>query len=143
MRSRPLHHTMRRAIPVVSLAALLVACASGTSLAAVTTVPKTKTKTKNHVLVGPLSGAWKGTYSGTFSGTFALHWTQVGSKLHGSITLSRPRGTYSIGGSVRRKAIRFGAVGAGATYTGIVSGKSMSGHYMTPQGGGAWSASKT
>jgi hypothetical protein len=141
MRSRPLDHRMRRAIPVLSLAALLAVCASGTSLAAVTTVPKTKTK--NHVLVGPLSGAWKGTYSGTFSGTFALHWTQAGSSLRGSITLSRPHGTYPINGRVTRKTIRFGAVGAGATYTGTVSGKSMSGHYMTPQGGGTWSASKT
>jgi hypothetical protein len=44
---------------------------------------------------------------------------------------------------VQGSAIRFGAVGAGATYTGSVSGKSMSGRYKTPQGGGPWSAHKT
>jgi hypothetical protein len=89
-----------------------------------------------------LSGTWSGTYSGAYSGTFRLHWTQSGSKLTGSITLSNPKGKYGIGGSVRGKAIQFGAVGAGATYTGSVSGKSMSGHYKSPGGGGTWSAHK-
>jgi hypothetical protein len=142
MRTRPLHHRLRRAIPVLSLAALLAMCTSGASIAAVATVPKTKTKPKNHVLLGPLTGTWSGTYSGAFSGKFTLHWTQVGSSLKGKITLSKPSGTYPIGGSVRRKSIRFGAVGAGATYNGTVSGSSMSGHYTSPGGGGAWSASK-
>jgi len=89
-----------------------------------------------------LSGTWSGTYSGSYSGTFKLHWTQSGSKLTGSITLSNPKGRYGIGGSVRGKVIQFGAVGAGATYTGSVSGKSMSGHYKSPAGGGSWSAHK-
>jgi hypothetical protein len=89
-----------------------------------------------------LSGTWSGTYSGSYSGTFRLHWTQSGSKLIGSITLSNPKGKYAIGGSVRGKAIQFGAVGAGATYTGSVSGKSMAGHYKSPGGGGTWSAHK-
>lgn len=89
-----------------------------------------------------LNGTWSGRYGGAFSGTFTLHWTQTGSKLHGTIALSNPGGRYSITGSVRGKAIAFGAVGAGATYTGTVSGTSMSGHYKTPQGGGAWSAHK-
>jgi hypothetical protein len=44
---------------------------------------------------------------------------------------------------VRGSAITFGAVGAGATYTGSVNGTSMSGRYKSPQGGGAWSAHKT
>ena len=82
-------------------------------------------------------------YGGAFSGTFTLHWTQTGSKLKGSITLSNPRGKYGIGGSVHGSSITFGAVGAGATYTGWVSGKSMSGHYKSPEGGGRWSAHKT
>jgi hypothetical protein len=141
MRTRPLDHRSRLVMPVLALAALLVLCASGNSLAAVTTVPKGKPKNPK-VLVGPLTGTWTGTYSGAFSGNFTLRWTQIGSKLHGSITLSRPRGTYSIGGSVRRKAIRFGAVGAGATYSGTLSGSSMSGHYATPRGPGTWSATK-
>jgi hypothetical protein len=43
---------------------------------------------------------------------------------------------------VRGTAITFGAVGAGATYTGSVSGSAMSGRYKTRQGGGRWSAHK-
>jgi hypothetical protein len=87
-----------------------------------------------------LAGAWSGRYGGTFSGTFKLRWTQAGSSLKGSITLSKPHGTYSVTGRVDHATITFGAVGAGATYTGSVSGSSMSGHYRTPQGGGTWSA---
>ena len=47
------------------------------------------------------------------------------------MALSNPRGTYPINGSVKGSAIMFGAVGAGATYTGSVSGTSMSGRYKT------------
>jgi hypothetical protein len=90
-----------------------------------------------------LAGTWSGQYSGAFSGTLTLHWTQSGSTLSGSIALSNPSGKYSVSGSVHGSAISFGAVGAGATYTGSVSGKSMSGSYKTPKGGGTWSAHKT
>ncbi len=141
MRTRPLHHRIGRAISVLALAALAATCLCASSVAAVTTVPKTKPKNPK-VRVGPLTGTWTGSYSGAFSGTFTLHWTQVGSKLHGSITLSRPHGTYSVNGQLTRKSIGFGAVGAGATYRGTVAGSSMSGHYATPRGGGTWSASK-
>jgi hypothetical protein len=90
-----------------------------------------------------LAGAWAGTYSGAFSGSFTLHWTQTGAKLGGSIVLSSPHGRYGITGSVSGTTIRFDAVGAGATYTGSVSGTSMSGHWKSPQGGGSWNAHKT
>lgn len=90
-----------------------------------------------------LPGTWSGHYSGAFKGTFTLHWRLSKSTLIGTIKLSYPSGTYSVTGSVHGSAIKFGAVGAGATYTGTVSGKSMSGRYRTPQGGGAWSAKKT
>jgi len=90
-----------------------------------------------------LPGTWSGKYGGAFAGTFTIHWKQVGSKLRGSILLSNPHGTYGITGSVQGSAIKFGAVGVGATYTGSVSGKSMSGRYRSPQGGGTWSAHKT
>jgi hypothetical protein len=87
-----------------------------------------------------LAGTWSGKYSGAYSGTFRLHWTQSGPKLKGSITLSKPHGTYGVTGRVRGASISFGAVGAGATYTGSVSGTSMSGTYRTSAGGGSWSA---
>jgi hypothetical protein len=119
----------RRLIPALWIAAVLAVCCSGTAaLAAVNT-------TTSH-----LAGTWKGKYSGAFSGTFTLTWTQTGSKLTGSITLSSPNGKYGITGNVTRKGIKFGAVAVGATYTGSVSGTSMSGHWNSPQGGGTWSA---
>jgi hypothetical protein len=41
-------------------------------------------------------------------------------------------------------SIKFGTVGGPAiTYTGSVSGGSMSGSYSTPKGKGSWSASKS
>jgi hypothetical protein len=124
-------------IPVLWVAALLaICCSSTTAIAAVSSHPKHHPKPK-------LAGTWSGQYSGAFSGTFTLHWTKSGSKLSGTITLSNPGGSYSISGSVRGTAIQFGAVGAGATYTGVVSGKSMSGSYKSPQGRGKWSARKT
>ena len=86
---------------------------------------------------GPLSGTWSGKYSGAFHGTFTLHWTQTGSKLSGTINLSTQRSKLSLNGTVRGSTIRFGTVGSAAiTYTGTVSGKSMSGSYHTQVGGG-------
>ncbi len=95
-----------------------------------------------------LTGSWSGTYGGTFSGTFSLHWTQVASKLAGTITITykgQSKKTGVTGKVGRGGSISFGAVGpAGViTYTGSVSGTSMSGHYTTPAGGGNWSAHKT
>jgi hypothetical protein len=115
-------------LSALSAVALLAVC-GGTASAATST--------------GHLAGTWSGSYGGAFAGTFTLHWTQAGSRLSGSIVLSNPHGKYGITGSVRGTAIKFGAVGAGATYTGSVSGKSMSGKYRSPQGGGTWSAHKT
>jgi hypothetical protein len=90
-----------------------------------------------------LGGTWKGSYSGAVSGHFTIHWKKTGSRLHGTITLSRPSGTYDIGGSVRDGKIKFGAVSVGARYKGTVSGTSMHGTWTSPQGGGSWSASKS
>jgi opacity protein-like surface antigen len=90
-----------------------------------------------------LSGTWSGTYGGSYRGTFTLHWKQSGSQLSGTINLSNPRSQPSITGSVHRNAITFGTVGSSAiTYSGSVSGKSMSGSYQTPGGSGSWSAHK-
>jgi hypothetical protein len=119
-----------RVIAVLSVAALLLAVSPAANAKPGPSRPQ-------------LAGTWAGTYSGAFSGTFTIHWTLTGSRLSGSITLSRPSGKYSITGRVRDGAITFGAVGAGATYTGSVSGGSMSGKYRSPQGGGSWGAHKT
>jgi hypothetical protein len=63
--------------------------------------------------------------------------------LTGTIKLSSA-GKTNINGTVHGSTIRFGTVGTAAiTYSGSVSGKSMSGKYQTPGGGGSWSAHKT
>jgi len=124
----------------VACALLLTAIAASGAIAAVSSKPH---PSKHHPKRPSLAGTWSGHYNGAFSGTFTLHWTKTGSHLSGSITLSYPSGTYGINGSVHGSAINFGAVGAGATYTGKVSGKSMSGNYESPKGGGTWSAHKT
>ena len=135
-------HSLRRRLGLTTLVMSVVIataiCTSGSSIAAA--------KSKKHHHHKPaetsLAGKWSGSYSGAFSGTFTLKWRQSGSKLTGSIRLSKPHGTYSCTGRVHNGHITFGAVGAGATYKGSVSGSSMSGTYKTPKGGGSWSAHK-
>jgi len=95
-----------------------------------------------------LSGTWSGQYSGAYHGTFVLTWHQSGPKLSGRIKLSAPAVTLPIHGSVTGGAIRFGTVGSvGITYSGSVSGNSMSGTYQvhaaTGSVGGPWSAAKS
>jgi hypothetical protein len=121
----------------VTCALVLMAIAASSAIAAASSKPK------HHSKPISLAGTWSGHYSGAFSGTFTLHWTKSGTHLSGSITLSYPSGKYGINGSVHGSAIQFGAVGAGATYTGKVAGKSMSGNYESAKGGGTWSAHKT
>lgn len=121
-------------LPALWIAALLALACCGTALAAASSHGSTRPH---------LAGKWKGHYSGAVSGHFTIHWKQTGSRLHGTITLSRPSGTYGISGSVNRGKIKFGAVSVGATYKGKVRGTTMSGTWASPQGGGSWSASKT
>jgi hypothetical protein len=137
-------HLPRRRIPfttfVLSIAVAAAICVSGSTVA--TAKSKHHHRHHHHKHKSSLAGKWSGSYSGAFSGTFTLKWTQSGSKLTGTIRLSSPRGKYSITGKVHGGSITFGAVGAGATYKGSVSGRSMSGTYKTPKGGGSWSANK-
>ncbi|HZT85089.1 MAG TPA: hypothetical protein VE984_06665 [Gaiellaceae bacterium] len=132
---RFLRSGITRRLPAFWIAALLVLGCCGTSLAAASAHHRHPGRSK-------LAGTWTGSYSGAVSGHFTLHWKQTGSRLHGSITLSRPSGTYGISGSVHRGKIKFGAVSVGATYKGHVRGTSMSGTWTSPQGGGTWSAGK-
>jgi hypothetical protein len=95
---------------------------------------------------GALSGTWSGQYGGAYSGTFTLHWQQNNSKLSGTIQLSTA-GTLPINGMVQGSSIHFGTVGSMAiTYSGSVSGSSMSGSYQVQAGSstqtGTWSASR-
>jgi hypothetical protein len=140
---------------------LLVACgSSGTSSSvAIPTAPvtaQTSTSTSSApastpaatsapAATGALSGTWSGQYTGAYQGTFTLTWQQSGSNLSGTIKLSAPPQTLNITGTVQGGAISFGTVGSAAiTYTGSVSGNSMSGTYQVAgSSGGSWSASKT
>jgi hypothetical protein len=136
--------------------AMAVGCGSS-STATNTTNPGAAAPTTNPGAAAPtstaaapptaqLSGTWSGHYSGAYQGTFTLTWQQAGSNLSGTIKLSAPAQTLGITGNVRGTTIRFGAVG-GVTYSGSVSGNSMSGTYQVPgQGsaaGNSWSAVKT
>jgi hypothetical protein len=91
-----------------------------------------------------LSGKWSGQYSGAYQGTFALRWRQSGSNVRGTIKISAPASSFAIRGTVVNGTIRFGTVGSMAiTYSGTVSGNSMSGSYQVGGSpGGPWSASR-
>ena len=144
-----------------ALAMTLAACSSsGGSTAQVTATQSAKanpaaapaaTAPAQSAASSGLSGKWRGQYSGTFQGHFVLRWHQSGSKLSGTITLSAPsRGTVPIHGTVQGGTIKFGTVGSEAiTYSGSVSGNSMSGTWQikgqsgAAGGGGPWNASKS
>lgn len=135
MDTQSLHRRITRRLPALWIAALLALSCCGTALAAASA-------SSSNAAAKSIAGTWKGRYGGAVSGHFTLRWRQTGSLLHGSITLSRPQGTYGISGSVRNGKIKFGAVSVGATYKGTVRGNSMSGTWTSPQGGGSWSATK-
>ena len=137
MHVHPVRRSILIAASVLSVAAVVALCTT-----AIAAAGSSKAKRPIH-RASTLAGAWSGRYGGAFSGTFVLHWKQTGAILTGTIVLSNPNGTYGISGSVHNGAIKFGAVDVGAKYTGTVSGKSMSGSYTSPQGGGSWSAHKT
>jgi hypothetical protein len=136
-------------IAVISaLAVMAVSCSSSTKPSSTTRPISSTTGSAQAptttVATGGLSGTWSGQYSGASQGTFTLTWQQSGSNLSGTITLSDPAVTLPINGSVDGGAIRFGTVGSvGVTYSGSVSGNSMSGTYQSETGNGPWSATKT
>ena len=136
MDTQPLHHRITRRLPALWIAAFLALAGCGTALAAATASSSPAATTSS------LAGKWKGHYSGAVSGHFTIHWRKTGSRLHGNIALSNPKGTYGISGSVKNGQIKFGAVSVGAKYKGKVRGTSMSGTWTSPQGGGSWSATK-
>ena len=144
-------------IGVIALSAGLVltlgACSSSSSdsgSTSSTSAPPTSTApaaTSAAADTGDLSGTWSGQYDGTFQGTFVLDWQQSGSNLSGTIKLSSGSGTLDISGTVNGGTISFGTVGSQAiTYSGSVSGDSMSGTYkvqgQSSSAGGSWSATK-
>lgn len=136
--------------PLAALALLAGGCGGGsssttTSATTASTAAATTTTTSRAAASSEsgLSGQWKGQYNGAYNGTFVLNWQQSGSSLAGKITISAPLSTLKVNGTLHGSSITFGTVGSLAiTYTGTVSGTSMSGSYSTPGGGGSWSATK-
>jgi hypothetical protein len=97
-----------------------------------------------------VSGTWKGSYTGSFSGTFKLTWTETKSNLSGTIMISAfSNASTPIHGTIKGGSIQFGTVGSQAiTYSGTVSGSSMSGTWKLEANGhvggtGSWKASKS
>jgi hypothetical protein len=140
-------YSLRRRLPRLSLAlplfaAITICC--GNSIATAASSPTASASGSKVRAADSLSGTWSGKYGGAYHGTFTLHWTQSGSRLSGTIKLSNSSSKPRVTGTVHGSTIRFGTVGSAAiTYSGSVSGKSMSGSYHTPGGGGSWSAHKT
>jgi ABC-type phosphate transport system substrate-binding protein len=142
------------AVTIGAAALLLAACSSsstsgttGTTTAthsAAAQAPAAPASSAPAAATSALDGTWHGQYGGSYQGTFILHWRQSASKLNGHIHLSNPSSSLPIHGSVSGGSIQFGTVGSYAiTYSGRVSGGSMSGTYHVANGsGGNWSASK-
>jgi hypothetical protein len=139
----------RKLVLTAGAAALVVLGLSNPAGASAPTTSRSQHGSPAHK-IGPLSGKWSGNYSGAFSGTFKLTWVQLGQNLSGTIMVSGlnnvPTGIH---GTVRGTSIRFGTVGSQAiTYSGSVSGHSMSGAWQMHAGsrslgGGSWSAAKS
>jgi len=112
------------------------------SSAALPTSPVTPTTAAR----GNVSGSWSGRYSGAFTGTFQLSWQQAGIDLSGTITLSTQPTPVTLTGTISGDTIFFGTVGSSQaiTYSGKVSGNTMSGTYQIDGApGGPWSATKS
>jgi hypothetical protein len=148
--TRQVHRLVLGAL-TATLAVALAACSTSSSPKhsthqRTTSAAPASTPTTSSPAAGALTGTWSGQYSGSYTGTFKLHWRQSSSKLNGTIHISSLGGTTPIHGTVNGNAISFGTVGGGQqiTYTGTVSGNSMSGTYqVNGHGGGPWSASKS
>jgi hypothetical protein len=137
-------------LSLLTLSALGCSSSSKSAGATATTVktPATTAAPATATTVAPaaggLSGTWSGQYSGASDGTFVLTWQQSGSTLSGNIKLSDPATTLTITGTVNGNDIQFGTLASlGVSYTGTLSGDSMSGNWTAPGGGGTWSGTKT
>jgi len=141
-----LSHGLQLAAVLSVVTAISVGCGGSSSSTSTkkSTASTASSQSSTAAATGALSGTWSGHYSGASQGTFTLTWRQSGARLTGTIKISTPSATYPISGTVNGSAIRFGTLGGGQiTYTGSVSGSTMSGSYQAGRGGGSWNASKS
>lgn len=88
-----------------------------------------------------LGGTWAGLCTGPFNGFCSVTWTQTANALDGTFTLSSPPDKLlHISGNLTGSTISFGAVGV-VTFTGSLSGSTLSGSYTVIANGktGSWS----
>jgi hypothetical protein len=143
----------------VAVALLGVACSSssssetsmtGANSGVVTTPPAvSSSESGSSGVVGRWNGTWTTTSGPAGSGGFRIDFTQSGNDLTGAIVIAGTPciTTGTITGTLSGNTISFGAVQGSQTisYSGTVSGNSMSGEYSAPDCGnakGTWKASR-
>jgi hypothetical protein len=87
-----------------------------------------------------LSGTWAGECTGPFNGFCSLTLMQTANTLHVTFMLSSPPDNLHTSGKLTGSTISFGAVGV-VTFTGTLSGSTLSGSYTDIANGisGSWS----
>jgi hypothetical protein len=145
---------------VIVCGVLLAACSSSSSSSAAstpaggteatTTAPSSSSfeATGSPVSSSTVDGKWNGSYqpSGGGSGDFSVTFTQTGSSLDGTLSISVAcLDGAKVTGKVNGDSIDFGSVQGQCTvdYKGTIKGDQMSGTYGLGQGtAGTWKASK-
>jgi hypothetical protein len=144
-------------VGVVAVTLLGVACSSssssetsttGVNTGVVTTPPAvSSSESGSSGIVGRWNGTWTTTSGPAGSGDFHIDFTQSGNNLTGAIVIAGTPciTTGTITGTLSGNTIAFGAVQGSQTisYSGTVSGNSMSGDYHAPDCGdakGTWKA---
>ena len=144
---------------VIVCGVLLAACSSSSSSSAAstpaggteaTTAPSSSSfeATGSPVSSSTVDGKWNGSYqpNGGGSGDFSVTFTQTGSSLDGTLSISVAcLDGAKVTGKVNGDSIDFGSVQGQCTvdYMGTIKGDQMSGTYGLGQGtAGTWTASK-
>jgi hypothetical protein len=142
---------------VIGCGVLLAACSSSSSSSAASTpaeatsaAPSSSSfsSTGSPVSSSTVDGKWNGSYtpSGGGSGDFSVTFTQTGSSLDGTLSISVAcLDGAKVTGKVNGDSIDFGSVQGQCSvdYKGKISGDQMSGTYDVGGGvGGTWKASK-
>jgi len=144
---------------VIACGVLLAACSSSSSSSAAstpaggteaTTAPSSSSfeATGSPVSSSTVDGKWNGSYqpNGGGSGDFSVTFTQTGSSLDGTLSISVAcLDGAKVTGKVNGDSIDFGSVQGQCTvdYKGTIKGDQMSGTYGLGQGtAGTWTASK-
>jgi len=142
---------------VIGCGLLLAACSSSSSSSAASPPPEATSaapasssfsSTGSPVSSSTVDGKWNGSYtpSGGGSGDFSVTFTQTGSSLDGTLSISVAcLDGAKVTGKVNGDSIDFGSVQGQCSvdYKGKISGDQMSGTYDVGGGvGGTWKASK-